>query len=177
MRILMILISDPDRQAGRPPVLQFERFLEPYYLFLDAGADVVLASLLGGDPAMRTASGKRTDSTPIMRRFQLDQSARDALIDTLELGQVDPDDFDGAFCLGVFGSVWPPRVDNPAGDMIGKLLVAGKPVAAVPSQLDLEPIGAGAGLLITGDRAQAPILAAKALLGALGYSPQTDEPV
>jgi hypothetical protein len=166
MRILMILIADVDGGAN-PPVLQFERFLEPYYLFLDAGADVVLASLEGGDPAMRTAGGKRTDATPIMRRFQQDQAARDALSDTLELAQVDPGDFDGAFCLGVSGGVWPPNVHGPAEAMIGSLLISGKPVAVVPDQIDLEPLGASEGLLITGECASAPALAAKALLGAL----------
>jgi len=169
MRILIILI--PDGDGRNAPVLQFERFLEPYYLFRDAGAEVVLASLVGGDPVMRTAGGKRTDGTPIMARFQHDQAARDALTDTLELDQIDPDDFDGAFCVGVSGSVWPPQVENPAGIMIGKLLEAGKPVAVTPAQIELEPRGAGEGLLITGDRAQAPVLAAKALLGALAESP------
>ncbi|THD60576.1 hypothetical protein [Phenylobacterium sp.] len=168
MRILMILIPDLDTPPRIPPVLQFERFLSPYYLFIDAGADVVLASPCGGDPAMRTATGRRTDATSAMQRFQQDQTARDALADTLELHRVDPDDFDGAFCLGVTGGVWPPNADNPGGAMIGALLAAGKPVAVVPAELHLEPDGTGDGLLITGDRADAAALAARALLGALG---------
>jgi hypothetical protein len=167
MRILMILVSDTANLDGAPPVLQFERFLEPYYLFVDSGADVVLASLLGGDPSMRTASGKRTDASPAMRRFQRDLAARDALADTLELSRVDLDDFDGAFCVGVSGGVWPPHVASPAEAMIGDLLAAGKPVVVVPARIDLEPRGTADGLLITGDRALAPMLAARALLGAL----------
>jgi hypothetical protein len=177
MRILIILISDADTgHPTPPPVLYFERFLEPYYLFQDAGAEVVLASLKGGDPLMRTASGERTGATAVMRRFQDDHAAREALIDTLGLDQVDPSDFDGAYCLGVSGGVWPPHIDNPAGAMIGQLLAAGKPVAVAPSRLNLEPQGAGEGLLIAGDRAAAPILAAKALLGALGLSRADDPP-
>jgi len=171
VRILIILVPDGDARAGQQPTLRFERFLEPYYLFRDAGADVVLASLAGGDPAMRTATGKRRDTSSIMLRFRQDQAARDALVDTLELTQVDPDDFDGAFCIGVAGSIWPPRVEGPVGRMIGGLLASGKPVAVVPAQIDLEPLGAGDGLLIVGDRAQAPVLAAKALLGALNGAP------
>jgi len=168
MRILMILISDADtRHPTPPPVLQFERFLAPYYLFRDAGAEIVLASLRGGDPAMRTAAGERSDTTSIMRRFQADQTAREALIDTLSLDLVDPRDFDGAFCIGVSGGIWPPRADNPAGVMIGQLLAAGKPVAVIPSQLDLEPWGAGDGLLIAGDQALASNHAARALLSAM----------
>jgi len=172
MRILMILIADADGWPSAPaPVLRFERFLEPYYLFLDAGADVVLASLHGGDPSMRTAAGERADSTPIMRRFQRDPAARDALIDTLALHQVHPEDFDGAYGLGVSGRIWPPNIDNPAGAMIGALLAAGKPVAVVPTRIDMEPQGAGDGLLIFGDRASGPVLAAQALLGAMAKAP------
>ena len=163
----MILVPDGDVQDGQLPALQFERFLEPYYYFVDAGADVVLASLVGGDPSMRTASGMRSDTSSIMRRFKRDRAALDALVDTLELSQIDADDFDGGFCIGVAGSVWPPKAEGPAGRMIGSLLASGKPVAVLPAQIDLEPLGAGKGLLIIGDRAQAPVLAAKALLGAL----------
>lgn len=168
MRILMILVSDKEGPPA-PPVLRFERFLDAYYLFLDAGAEVVLASLQGGDPLMRTARGERVDGTPIMQRFQQDQEARDALSDTLELGQIDPADFDGAFCVGVSGGVWPPNIESPAGAMIGNLLAAGKPVAVLPTQLDLEPLGASEGLVIAGDRDQATVLAAKALLGSLSW--------
>ena len=170
MRILMILI--PDQEAAPPiaPILRFERFLAPYYLFIDAGADVVLASPLGGDPAMRNAAGKRTDTSAMMLRFQQDQTARDGLTDTLALCQVDPEDFDGAFCLGVTGGVWPPNIANPAGAMVGALLAAGKPVAVVPAELNLDPDGTGDGLLITGDRGEAPTLAARALLGSLAGS-------
>ena len=168
MRILMILISDADtRHPTPPPVLRFERFLAPYYLFLDAGAEIVLASLSGGDPAMRTASGERSDATPIMRRFQADQTTREALIDTLALDQVDPGDFDGAYCIGVSGGIWPPRADNPAGAMIGQLLASGKPVAVIPSRLDLDPRGAADGLLIAGDHAVASNRAAHALLAVV----------
>lgn len=175
-RILMILVSDADTgHPTPPPVLQFERFLEPYYLFLDAGAEIVLASLSGGDPAMRTASGQRRDATAIMRRFQSDQVARDALTDTLRLDQVDPADFDGAFCIGVSGGVWPPHVDNPAGAMVGQLLAAGKPVAVIPSQLDLDPLGTGAGLLIAGDKATASDQAAHALLAVVTRRGQADQ--
>jgi hypothetical protein len=37
----------------------------------------------------------------------------------------------------------------------------------IPSNLDLSPLEAGDGLLIMGDRAVTPVLAAQALLGAL----------
>jgi hypothetical protein len=168
MRILMILISDAEtRHPTPPPVLRFERFLAPYYLFLDAGAEVVLASLTGGDPAMRTASGERSDTSAVMQRFLADQTAREALIDTLSLDQVEADDFDGAYCIGVSGGVWPPHADNPAAAMLGQLLASGKPVAVIPSQIDLDPKGVAQGLLIAGDQTIASNHAAHALLAVV----------
>ncbi len=174
MRILMILISDAEtRHPTPPPVLRFERFLAPYYLFHDAGAEIVLASLAGGDPAMRTASGERSDASPIMQRFLADQVAREALIDTVGLDQVEADDFDGAYCIGVSGGIWPPNADNPAAAMIGRLLTSGKPVAVIPSQVDLDPNGVGQGLLIAGDQTLASNQAAHALLAVVRMAATT----
>ena len=51
--------------------------------------------------------------------------------------------------------------------MIADFLGAAKPVAIMPSDLDLVPHGAGRGLLITGDSAGTALLAAHALIGAL----------
>ncbi len=167
----MILVGEP--QAGASPTVDFEHFIEPYFLFLDAGVDVVLASLQGGDPALRTSEGYRTSASPLMTRLRHDQAARDAITDMLEIAAVDASDFDGALCFGVTGRVWPPDDGNLAGTLIGNLLAAGKPVAAVPMQLDLTPRGTAEGIMIAGDRAFAATLAARALIGAL-QGPSTD---
>jgi hypothetical protein len=95
----------------------------------------------------------------------------DEFSDTLRLDQVYADDFDAAFCVGLPGPIWRSEPKNPAGALIAKLLEAGKPVAVMPSGLDLAPRGAGEGLLIIGDDSNSSIPAAEALMSAIRKMP------
>jgi len=164
MRLLMILVPD-ERPGGGAPSLPLDRFAGPYYVFRDAGAEVVLASAGGGAP--RIASGQDRDPSPAVRRFRQDRRAQDEAADTLDLDQVHPGDFDGAFCIGPVGSVWRPGARDPTPALISALLSAGKPVALLSPAPDLAPRGAGEGLIIAGDSPEAALPAAEALLGAI----------
>ncbi len=68
------------------------------------------------------------------------------------------------------GSIWRPEHASTAGALISRLLDAGKPVAVMPSGVDLAPKGAGEGLLIVGDSSPSSIPAAHALIGAVRRS-------
>lgn len=165
MRILMILIPDTDgaQDAG---TLMVERVAVPYYIFLDAGIEIVLASPDGGSPRIKPSPA---DSAPA-QRFSADRQARDAVADTLALSEVHVGDFEAAFCIGVAGPVW-ALGNDPAARMIGRFLDDGKPVAVIPSHLDVDPLGSHHGLLILGESHQSPAQAANALLGILLVSP------
>lgn len=152
MRILMIVI--PDSQAR--PVLKIGQVVEPYYLFRDSGAEVVVASPAGGAP-VSTAAGQ--DRATAVRRLRDDHLARDALADTLSLDQVSAEDFQAAFCIGASEQI-DAGGDHSASTLIAQLLDAGKPVVMLS---DIS----GVRLLITGN---APRPAAQALLGALSNS-------
>jgi len=167
MRILMILIPEsgtPDSKGD--PAVRFERAAGPYYVFRDANAEVVLASHGGGSPSMQFASSSEV-SSDVLQRFRLDGIAIDEFSDTLSLDQIYADDFDAAFCVGLPGSIWQPDHKSSAGALISRLLDAGKPVAVMPSGVDLAPKGASEGLLIVGDGLKSPIPAAQALMGAV----------
>ncbi|SHG60020.1 hypothetical protein SAMN05444169_3263 [Bradyrhizobium erythrophlei] len=167
MRVLMILIPENDVPGSkRDPAVRLERAAGPYYAFRDADVEVVLASPDGGPAVMKVASGGEA-STEVMQRFERDKHAIDDFSDTLSLEQVYTDDFDAAFCVGLPDSVWRPEHKNSAGALISRLLGAGKPVAVMPSGIDLAPKGAGEGLLIVGDGSKSPIPAARALMGAV----------
>lgn len=163
----MMLIPDEDSLAPGRGVLRLERFVGPYYVFRDAGADVVLASPDGGFPWMGLARDDPSD-TDLTKRFNADPISRNELTDTLRLEQIYCEDFDAAFSLGYSGPVWkdPPL----AGLLIGTFLQSGKPVASFPSDIDIAPEGVSNGLLIVSDHAASPAIAAQALLGALGLS-------
>jgi hypothetical protein len=167
MRILMILIPESDAPGSKgDPAVRLERAVGPYFAFRDADFEVVLVSPDGGPPWLEMASRSEA-SVEMMLRFRQDRLAIDEFSDTLGLDQVYTDDFDAAFCVGLPGSIWRPEHKNSAGALIAKMLDAGKPVAVMPSGIDLAPNGAGEGLLIVGDSLKSPIPAAQALMGAI----------
>jgi hypothetical protein len=175
MRILMILIPESDAPDGKgDPAVRLERAAGPYYAFQDANVEVVLASPEGGAPLLDSASRGET-STSEMQRFRQDRIANDEFSDTLSLDQVHTDDFDGAFCVGLPDPIWRPEHTSSAGALIARLLEAGKPVAVVPSGIDLAPKGVGEGLLIVSDGSNSPIPAAQALMVAVRQLQTTPE--
>jgi hypothetical protein len=170
MRILMILIPENNASAAKSdPAVRLERAVGPYYVFQDADVEVVLASPGGGSPLMEFASDGKA-LTELMQRFRQDRMVIDEFSDTISLDQVYTEDFDAAFCIGLPGSIWQPEHASTAGALIARLLDAGKPVAVMPSGVDLAPKGAGGGLLIAGDGSKSPIPVAEALMGALRRS-------
>lgn len=162
IRLLIILAAAED-EAADISELRLTRLASPYYLFRDLSADVVLASPAGGAPPMADGPAGAPDDDGA-KRFIADRLARDDLADTLRLDQIVVDDFDAAFCIGFSGSIW--EADNlGVAPVIGSFLSDGKPVAVIPGQrLEVTPKGAAAGLLIVGDSAQSPLLAAHALM-------------
>ncbi len=173
MRILMILISDTDpdyRDSDKP--LQLARFVAPYYIFSDAGIDVVLASRDGGAPWTKRELRGQQVSSDIIARFKADRTARDALNDTLSFDQIDQEDFAAAFCVGAPNAIWQATDPRSAAALIANFLERGKPISATPGIFDLTPHGAREGLLIIGESLEAPALAAKALLAVLERCPR-----
>lgn len=163
IRLLIILAAAEDDETNTDE-LRLARLAPPYYLFKDVPADVVLASPEGGAPRMAGRLSAIDEHDSCSKRFMADRAARDDLADTLRLDQIVIEDFEAAFCIGFSGAIW--DVDNPVvARVISGFLASGKPVALIPGQrLALAPAGAGAGLLIIGDSAQSPVLAAHALL-------------
>ncbi|NEI68957.1 transporter [Rhizobium lusitanum] len=160
---LLIALAD-----GRHGILSDESLIEriapPYYLFKDHFAEVVLATPLGGFPALSTQMRRRSHQDQLAQRFLSDRHARDDLADTLGIDQIVIDDFDAAFCIGTAD-------DMQASDKgslvptVRSFLESGRPVALVPGwTLDLSSEKAMSGLVIMGDNAESSILAAHALL-------------
>ena len=163
MRILIILAIDPGDEARPAP--EFDGLLEAYYLLTDAGAELVLASTLGGS-AWASSAGDRPGDSALARRFRADHRVRDILNDLLRLEDIYAEDFAAALCLGFAKFKWGAEQDR-AGALIVELLALGKPVAVISPSQGLTISGAGEGLLMIGQIADAPRLAAGALLGAL----------
>ena len=132
MKILMALTShDKLGNTGRKTGFWLEEFAGPYYTFLDAGAEIVLASPKGGQPPidpMSTGEDYRTEST---RRFDADPAAKARLAATVRLDSVSQSGFDTVFYPGGHGPLWDLAEDGHSINLIQSFLAAGKPIALV----------------------------------------------
>lgn len=132
MKILMVLTShDQLGDTGRKTGFWLEEFASPYYEFVDAKAQVTLASPKGGQPPLDPKSDEHDSQTDATRRFRGDSKAQAALANTLPLGEIDPYDFDAVFYPGGHGPLWDLAEDQDSITLIEAFYASNKPVAAV----------------------------------------------
>lgn len=132
LNLLMVLTShDKLGNTGLKTGFWLEEFAAPYYVFKDAGARIVLASPLGGQPPLDPKSDEPDAQTAATKRFKADAEATQALGATLKLSEIRAKDFDGVFYPGGHGPLWDLPSDSDSIHLIENFFSSGKPVAAV----------------------------------------------
>lgn len=132
MKILMVLTShDQLGQTGHKTGFWLEEFAAPYYVFRDAGAEVVLASPRGGQPPLDPKSDDPEAQTDATRRFKDDAAAKEQLASTHVLSQVDADGFDAVFYPGGHGPLWDLAEDSDSRKLIERFAATDRVVGAV----------------------------------------------
>lgn len=132
MKILMILTShDQLGNTGRKTGFWLEELAAPYYIFKDAGADIVLASPQGGQPPLDPKSNEPAFQTAATHRFEADAEAGAKLAATVRLDSVNQADFDTVFYPGGHGPLWDLAEDKHSIALIESFLAANKPIALV----------------------------------------------
>ena len=132
MKVLMVLTShDQLGNTGKKTGFWLEELAAPYYVFKDAGADIVLASPQGGQPPLDPKSSEPDSQTDATRRFDADSSAKAQLASTVRLKDVNHADFDAVFYPGGHGPLWDLAEAADSIALIEATLSAGKPLAAV----------------------------------------------
>lgn len=132
MKILMVLTShDELGNTGKKTGFWLEEFAAPYYVFKDAGADIVLASPAGGQPPLDPKSDLPEFQTAPTTRFKSDNAAQHALASTVKLETVTHDDFDAVFYPGGHGPLWDLAESRTSIQLIESFNRAGKPIAFV----------------------------------------------
>jgi len=132
MKILMVLTShDELGTTGKKTGFWLEELAAPYYAFLDAGAEITLASPKGGQPPLDPKSDEPDSQTDETRRFHADSAAQAVLASTVKLDTVDQAAFDAVFYPGGHGPLWDLANDKHSISLIEQTLQAGKPVALV----------------------------------------------
>ncbi len=132
MKVLFVLTShDQLGDTGEKTGFWLEELAAPYYVFLDAGAEVVLASPKGGQPPLDPKSASADFQTDDTRRFEADAEAMAALASTLRLADVSIQDYDAVFYPGGHGPLWDLANDSASIALIEAAVASGKPVGAV----------------------------------------------
>ncbi|HBU94053.1 type 1 glutamine amidotransferase domain-containing protein [Leclercia adecarboxylata] len=132
MKVLMVLTSHSDLgNTGKKTGFWLEEFAAPYYIFKDAGAEVVLASPAGGQPPLDPKSDSADFQTELTQRFKADPAAQRELANTLKLDSVRQDDFDTVFYPGGHGPLWDLAESQTSIALIEAFNRAGKPIGFV----------------------------------------------
>lgn len=151
MKILMVLTSHGELgDTGHKTGFWLEEFAAPYYAFVDAGAEVTLASVAGGQPPVDPRSSEPESQTEATRRFEQDEQAKAQLAQTLPLTEVNPDEFDALFFPGGHGPMWDLASSEANARLVEAFYQQGKVIGAVchgPAALVLAKDGQGQSIL------------------------------
>lgn len=132
MKILMVLTSHSELgNTGKKTGFWLEEFAAPYYVFKDAGAEVVLASPAGGQPPLDPKSDLPDFQTELTHRFKADPAAQKALASTVKLDTVNQEDFDTVFYPGGHGPLWDLAESQRSISLIESFERASKPIGFV----------------------------------------------
>ena len=89
MNVLIVLTShDQLGDTGHKTGFWLEEFASPYYALLDAGAQLTLASPMGGQPPLDPKSNEAGFLTDATHRFEQDTTAKTALANTVKLSTI-----------------------------------------------------------------------------------------
>ncbi len=131
-RILLVMSSHPEMGiSGKRTGTWFDEAATPYYTFTDAGIEVVLASLKGGEAPIDHLSLQAPYTTANTDKFLADPVAMRALRETTVLSALNTDDFNALFFPGGYGLLWDLAGDSYTINMIETFYRQQKPLAFV----------------------------------------------
>lgn len=133
-RMLIVLTSHSELgDTGKKTGFHYEELTTPYYALVDAGHEVDIASIRGGQPpadpnSLDEDETKRPES---LQRFLNDKVAMARLADTHAIAEMDPEDYDGVYLPGGHGTMWDFPDSKPLARTIGAIFDQGGIVSAV----------------------------------------------
>ncbi|PKG98473.1 type 1 glutamine amidotransferase domain-containing protein [Paraglaciecola sp. MB-3u-78] len=131
-KILMVLTShDELGNTGKKTGFWVEEFAAPYYAFIDAGVEVILATPKGGQAPIDPTSTLADFQTAATDRYDGDDVAQAKIATTVTLASLNEADFGGVFYPGGHGPLWDLTDNTDSITLIESFLKAGKAVATV----------------------------------------------
>ena len=137
MKILIVLTSHSQlgqTQSGSSEGktgFWIEEFATPYYLFKEAGIQMVLASPEGGQPPIDPKSDAPENQTEATIKYKNDAELLKIMANTIKLETIKATDFDAVFYPGGHGPLWDLSANENSISLIEDFWAANKPVAAV----------------------------------------------
>lgn len=133
LKILMILTSQATMgDTPRPTGVWFEELSTPYYAFVDAGAQVDIASIQGGAiPIDPHSVSKGLDNPASVSRFMQDTKAMQQLNHSLSVKGLQPEAYAAIFLPGGHGTMWDLPRSTELAALLSKAWGQGKVLAAV----------------------------------------------
>jgi putative intracellular protease/amidase len=108
-----------------------EEIATPYYLFIDAGAMVTIASPGGGPVPLDPKSQAIIIATPPGKRFLKDSAAMYFLGNAVRLEGLMATDFDAVFLAGGHGAMWDIAENKQVNRLLATFNKTGKPIGSV----------------------------------------------
>ena len=143
--------------TGEKTGFWIEEFAAPYYVLLDAGVVVEIASPEGGQPPIDPKSEAPEAQTAATKRFYADEDVQKRLANTEQLSAVNELNYDAVFYPGGHGPLWDLANDEHSIALIEAFYKHNKPIAFV--------CHSPAVLLKVKDATGAPLVKGKAVTG------------
>jgi len=133
LKILMILTSTATMgDDARPTGVWFEELSTPYYAFVDAGAEVEIASIQGGPVPIDPHSIRASGNPPSVSRFLADEAAMRKLAASAKIdGRFAVDGYSAVFLPGGHGTMWDLPASTDLAGLLSRAWAQGKVLGAV----------------------------------------------
>lgn len=132
MKVLFVLTShDQLGDTGKKTGFWVEEFATPYYLLLDKGVEITVATPKGGKAPIDPSSTSPSAQTESTERFYNDKAAQKVINNTVKLSMVNAQDFDAVFYPGGHGPLWDLANDEESIQLIRAFDEQKKPIGFV----------------------------------------------
>jgi putative intracellular protease/amidase len=118
-------------ETGRATGVFGSEMSVPYYAFLDAGMEVDIASIKGGEIPVEPYSMGWPLATPEDRRFTRDPAAMAKLKDSIPITRIDPSEYDVYYMAGGWGAAYDLAQSDELADLITQANANGKVLSSV----------------------------------------------
>ncbi len=132
--VAIILTSCANMGDGSTPTgFHYEEMTTPFWIFKDAGCDVILCSIKGGHPSHDPNSLKNVlaENPDSVKRFIESSDAVEALRQTKSISEIQINDIDAVYLAGGHGAMWDFPENPDLSVLLSQAYQQNKPVAAI----------------------------------------------